>query len=338
MANREPPVISAYQSRRILLAVVGAVILFGIAGFFTFRFLKRRAVEVSAVPAKGTVIPPAVPEPTVPTASPFADIAEASIPGRYKYTDRGQEFFIVLYEDHTFMNRDGTIFPQYRWDVEPDGFAIHWQNSVSRFNTIERPGVYSVTKSNGQVLRMEKLPPYEASQLIPPIPVASVSFGATWQTNGLVPVIGRGEELRHGQIGGSQCLQVARATNRWQCMLFLQIAPELKDPPFTNALLIVEYFDKVPLDGRADQLALQYDAEHGTNANVQPLPLSGSKSWQEATFFIPRPVFENHQESGADLHLAVAQRDLCIRSVKLVKNTILPEKKMPLSVPVETTR
>src|SRR5689334_2054419 len=44
MANREPPVISAYQTRRILLALVGAVILFGIAGLFTFRFLKRRAV------------------------------------------------------------------------------------------------------------------------------------------------------------------------------------------------------------------------------------------------------------------------------------------------------
>jgi hypothetical protein len=336
MANREPPVINAYQTRRILLALVGAVILFGIAGLFTFRFLKRRAAVVTAVPANGTVKAPAAPEPTAPTASPFTELTEASIPGRYKYTDRGQEFFMVLYDDHTFMNRDGTIFPQYRWDIEPDDFAIRWQNSVSRFNTIERPGVFTVTKGNGQVLRMEKLPPYEPSQLIPPKPVASVSFGRTWQTNGLVPVIGRGEELRRGQIGGSQCLQVARAANRWQCMLYLQIVPELKDPLFTNALLIVEFFDRAPLDGRADQLALQYDAEHATNANTQPLPLTGSESWQEATFFIPRPVFENRQENGADLHLGVAQRDLFIRSVKLVKNTILPEKKMPMSAPVST--
>jgi hypothetical protein len=94
MANREPPVISAYQTRRILLALVGAVILFGIAGFFTFRFLKRRAVAVSVAPANGTVTAPVAPEAPGPTASPFADLAEASIPGRYKYTDRGQQFFI----------------------------------------------------------------------------------------------------------------------------------------------------------------------------------------------------------------------------------------------------
>ena len=59
----------------------------------------------------------------------FADVRESDVPGRYKFTDGPYSFYMVLYEDHTFMNKDGTIFPQYWWDVSPRGFSITWQRS-----------------------------------------------------------------------------------------------------------------------------------------------------------------------------------------------------------------
>ena len=39
----------------------------------------------------------------------FADVRESDVPGRYKLTDGPNSFCMVLYDDHTFMNKDGTM-------------------------------------------------------------------------------------------------------------------------------------------------------------------------------------------------------------------------------------
>jgi len=234
----------------------------------------------------------------------------------------------VLYDDHTFMNKDGTIFPQYRWEIGPDGLVITWQNSNSRFTNIEAPGVYTVMHK-GQIVRMGKLPPYQPAQLAPPTPVATIRLGAQCETNGLTPVNTGGDgEIRRDKIGDAECYQLVRREGRPHGYVYLQIAAELKEQPFTNALVIVEYFDAAP-PGR---LGIHFDAEYAPYANAQPLDLAGSETWQEATFYLARPLFQGRQNAGADLRLYATAPELFVRAVKLVKNPILPERKLPASV------
>ena len=103
----------------------------------------------------------------------------------------------------------------------------------------------------------------------------------------------------------------------------------MKDPRFTNAFLLVEYFDGASRRGSPGQLTIHYDAQIGEYANVQPLALAGSETWQETTFYLPVPQFENRQNGDADLRLSTSRPELSIRSVKLLKNVPIPETKMP---------
>ena len=349
MFEREPPIIDSYKPgpRKPLVVIAKAIGVFVTVfafGFLVLSFLRRpAAVTQTAETVTRPVAPvpreiPAIPEPTVapetpPSASPFADLQESVIPGRYTWTSGTDEFFLVLYDDHTFMNRDGTIFPQYRWDVAPDALSIQWQRNTSRLTNIERPGVYTGRGGNGIIARLEKLPPYRPSELVPPKPAASLLLGVPCETNGLIPVVTENEELQPKRVAGLDCFQLSRQGNQRQASLHFQIAPDVKTPAFTNALVTIEYFDAELTNGGADRLSVQYDAVHGPYANTQSLPLAGANTWQEATFYLPRPVFQNHEQGGADFRIFAGRSELFVRSIKIIKNTILPEKKMPTSVP-----
>ena len=349
MAEREPPIIrdASREPGKPLLLIAKAIGLFAavfMVSFAVFYLLRRPATLTENTAATSTpVASPALTTPAPvetavaaevpPAASPFGDLPENIIPGRYQWTSPTEDFFIVLYDDHTFMNRDGTIFPQYRWDLAPDSLSIQWQRSISRLTNIERPGVYIGKNGTGGIVRLEKLPPYDASQLVPPQPAASLILNATIETNSLIPILTGNEELRSSRVAGLECFQLLRKANERQAALHFQIAADLKTVPFTNALVVVEYFDAESANGGADRLSVQYDAAHGVYANVQPLLLPGDNSWQEATFFLPRPVFQNHEQNGADFRIFTSRPELFLRSVKLIRNTILPEKKMPVSVP-----
>lgn len=63
---------------------------------------------------------------------------------------------MTLKPDHTFVNKDGTTFKRYRWDIAVDGLIIVWQRSISRFTVMEKPGVYVAPGPKEQ--RLEKLP------------------------------------------------------------------------------------------------------------------------------------------------------------------------------------
>lgn len=304
------------RKTKVLLGVLVGLFVLSTATLLVVIYLVNRATG---------------PATTVPT---FAELRESDIAGRYKMTDGGKEMFIVLYGDHTFMNEDGTVYPQYRWDIALDSFSLTWQRNTTVFTNIEAHSVFTGTKENGRPLRLEKLPPYTSAELAPGTPVASIRFGASCETNGLVPVHQVGVtdgELLPGNVQGADCYRLVRKQGSRDAYLHLQIAPECKDPPFTNALVVVEFFDRPAAGGYTGRLLIHYDDERGgPYLAAQPLPLAGSDTWQEATFFLPTPLFQNRQDSGADLRLAVNRSELPIRSVKLLKNVPLPETKMPV--------
>lgn len=92
-------------------------------------------------------------------ASPgFANVKETDVPGRYRFVQGGQELgTMTLNADHTFINKDGTTYKQYNWEVSADGLWIQWQRSRSRFSILEKPGVYVEPSANGKELRLEKI-------------------------------------------------------------------------------------------------------------------------------------------------------------------------------------
>jgi hypothetical protein len=91
--------------------------------------------------------------------SPFLTLQESDVVGRYRYFESGNEAGIIeLYPNHSFRNRDGTTYPQYRWEILRDGLLTVWQKAAVTFRVIERPGVYVALREDGsEYRRIEKL-------------------------------------------------------------------------------------------------------------------------------------------------------------------------------------
>jgi len=124
------------------------------------------AVSASCIAVASTIVAivlfvqtrkPPISQSTSSSSSPFLELQESSIPGRYKLVEKGQVSFITLNADHTFNAKDGRTYPSYRWEILHDGLLIVWQKSTSRFDSIESPGVYTGVKPNGTVFRLEKV-------------------------------------------------------------------------------------------------------------------------------------------------------------------------------------
>jgi hypothetical protein len=98
-------------------------------------------------------------QPTPPSgrvpSSPFLDLSESAIPGRYKFVRQGIESVMTLNEDHTFT-KDDKPNPGHRWELTRDALVIVWLRSPTRFNRIERPGIYVETQDGIETARMEK--------------------------------------------------------------------------------------------------------------------------------------------------------------------------------------
>ena len=142
----EPPVIAKRSPGRMIL-LAWAVIATIAALVSTISAIYFRA-EARRRPAPQNV--------TVPF-SPFLDLAESAVPGRYRWTSKpGDESFITLNEDHSLINKGGTVNPAHRWEITRDALLIFWLRSQSRFNKIERPGVYVELKDGIEIARMEK--------------------------------------------------------------------------------------------------------------------------------------------------------------------------------------
>ena len=137
------------------MATVAALMFAALA---LFLFVRLRELTVS--PRRPLVYAPAkVEHPAIPSAGgAFESLRETDIPGRYKFIEGGEELGIMtLKPDHTFINKDGTTFKRYRWDVTPDGLVLLWQRATSRFTIITKPGVYVAQGPNGKEQRLEKV-------------------------------------------------------------------------------------------------------------------------------------------------------------------------------------
>ena len=154
------------QSLLITWAVAATVAAMVLAVVAVWLFLLRTQ-EVAAVqthiaietptPPK-PVAPPLVAPPQTPASPGFAKVKESDVPGRYKFSTGGEELgTMTLNADHTFINKDGTIFKQYNWDISEDGLWIQWQRARSRFSIMEKPGVYVAPSPNGKDQRLEKI-------------------------------------------------------------------------------------------------------------------------------------------------------------------------------------
>ena len=143
------------------LIIIGAICMllaaafFGGIAIFILKARKAATTQIQSVPASAST-------------APFANVPESAIPGRYKISGN-EEYFITLYEDHTFMNKDGTIHPKHGWYLTPEALVINWGANEHRYDRIEGPGIYSCPKSIGGRRRMEKQPAHP-SDLIKPAP------------------------------------------------------------------------------------------------------------------------------------------------------------------------
>jgi len=140
-----PPAIPQKETKQTILvgwaigATVMALVSTGLAIFF---FLQARPPLVSQTPGVA--------------ASPFLELPESAIPGRYKWVSKpGSESFITLNADHTF-SKGGTTNPLHRWEITRDALVIGWLRNQNRLNTIERPGVYVEIQDGVEITRMEK--------------------------------------------------------------------------------------------------------------------------------------------------------------------------------------
>jgi hypothetical protein len=137
------------------MATVAALMFAALA---LFLFLRVRELTVtqnrSRTPAPETT--QAAPD-NRPNAA-FGNVRENEVPGRYRFIEGGEDLgFMTLKADHTFINKDGTTFKRYRWDLTPEGLIILWQRATSRFTIIEKPGVYVAQAPNGKEQRLEKV-------------------------------------------------------------------------------------------------------------------------------------------------------------------------------------
>jgi hypothetical protein len=78
--------------------------------------------------------------------------------GRYRFFESGNEVgIIVLLPNHSMINKDGTTYRQYHWEIQPGGLMTTWQRNNLLFDVMEKPGVYIATKNGNEYRRIEKL-------------------------------------------------------------------------------------------------------------------------------------------------------------------------------------
>ena len=95
--------------------------------------------------------------PQAASATSFATLSEASVPGRYRWLEEGEDKGVItLQPDHSFIAADGAAHQRYKWELTRDAILIIFQKDVARFDSIESPGVYVGLNENNQRRRMEK--------------------------------------------------------------------------------------------------------------------------------------------------------------------------------------
>jgi hypothetical protein len=94
-----------------------------------------------------------------PSSGAFEKLQDSDVAGRYRFFDAGVELgAITLLPNHSIINKDGTTYPRYHWEIQPDGIMTVWQRGQVLLNVMEKPGVYVAVKKDGtESLRIEKV-------------------------------------------------------------------------------------------------------------------------------------------------------------------------------------
>ncbi len=305
-----------------IVTLVTTTLLTGIA---VFVFLQRQKIQRGPASATSMAAENRLHK---RSAKSFAELSEIDIPGRYKWSDGNKISHITLNQDHTFIGQDGVPHKNHRWELLPDRLVIFWISSVSQFTNFEAPGVYSYMRPEGILARLEKQPTLSLAtfSISPTDVVASVSFGANGQTNGLTPANTGGDgKFALGNMDGQECGHVIRRRDRPIAYLYLRLGDEIRTQPISNAVVLVEYFDAAPIDATDNWLYVQYDATDGPyTGSVNRAQLTGSLTWTQAIFFLDVPLFQKRQNDEADFRLAVRNTRLHVRGIKLVTNKTIP--------------
>src|SRR5204862_8206564 len=120
----------------VIIAAICVLLVGAFCGGILIFILKARKAAPTQVQSPSTPVSP----------SPFANVAESDIPGRYKWMSGTQEDVLTLYEDNRFMNKDVTVLREHRWDVTRDALVVRWKGNQGLFDQIESPGIYTGAK------------------------------------------------------------------------------------------------------------------------------------------------------------------------------------------------
>lgn len=153
------------RSHRALLlwavtATVAAFILGNLALFLWVRLRQEVSTNKRAVITRDTTASRRSSISAVePGTSPFEMLQESDVIGRYRFFQDGVELgAIKLLPTHSIINKDGTTYPRYHWEIQPDGIMTLWQRGNVLFNVMEKPGVYVALKKDGtESMRIEKI-------------------------------------------------------------------------------------------------------------------------------------------------------------------------------------
>ena len=99
------------------------------------------------------------PADNAPTSGEFEKLQDSDVAGRYRFIQDGEDLGkITLLPNHSIINKDGTTYPRYHWEIQPGGIMTTWQRGDILLNVMEKPGVYVARKRDGsEPLRIEKL-------------------------------------------------------------------------------------------------------------------------------------------------------------------------------------
>ena len=134
-----------------ITATVLAIVFFNLTLLFFVRW-QRAAVEINPVGPDGS-------RRAVSGEFSFADLQDSDVAGQYRYYERTNLMgTIKLLPDHTIINKDGTKYPRYYWEIQPEGILTRWQRADVVFNVREGPGVYVARRGDGiDYRRIEKI-------------------------------------------------------------------------------------------------------------------------------------------------------------------------------------
>lgn len=166
----EPVALPSRTRRGVLIWAVTATLaalVFGNVALWLFVKLHSTQRQLARVTAETEASrgnsPPAKRRQERPTvdaaASPFATLQDRDVVGRYRLFQEGVEVGVVqLLENHSMINKDGTTFPQYRWEIQPKRLMTRWQAGHIYFDVMPKPGVFVMhAKDGSEYRRLEKV-------------------------------------------------------------------------------------------------------------------------------------------------------------------------------------